>query len=449
MPSISSGLPSPQSSPESTSEDKATSSRVCILSHRPETAEGLYIDGPDDDVEPLEGYHDKGYHPVKIGDCFGPSGQYCVQHKLGHGGFATVWLCRDTQHGRYVAVKVMIAEVTSDKIPDLALSQLDLDVPGAEFVVTPLDHFALDGPNGTHQCLVTPLLGPRVAPDLWHHMKQDPDVMLPRLARQATQALNFLHKNKICHGDFRPANILVRLINIDHLSENELYALIGTPMAVTVRHVSGDLPTLSPKYLVLQANLAGLSAYLSDQIAVIDFGESYPFSSPPEDLGIPDHYLPPDLLLDERLAPGPAADLWALGCTLFEIRQQHSLFQATNDPDSVLAHIVRLFGKLPEKLWDKWESRRDFFDDQGRWTRSSRSFSLEEDLKRELKIFRAETSTPRSSMTTPEAQQKLLADLLYKLLRYEPDRRLTAEQALEHKWLKDSQPSTGLDIVWS
>lgn len=242
----------------------------------------------------------------------------------------------------------------------------------------------------------------------------------------------------------------MRLVSIDHLSKNELYALIGAPMAVMVRHVSGgDLPASSPKYLVLQANLAGLSAYLSDQIAVIDFGESYPFSSPPEDLGAPDHYLPPELLLDECLAPGPAADLWALGCTLFEIRQQLSLFQATNDPDSVLAHIVLLFGKLPEKWWDRWESRRDFFDDQGRWTRSSSSSSLEEDLKRELKTFGAETCTPRSSMTTPEIQQKLLADLLYKLLRYEPARRLTAEQALEHEWLKDNEPSTGFDITLS
>ncbi|UPK91051.1 hypothetical protein LCI18_001986 [Fusarium solani-melongenae] len=394
MPNTSSCPLSPESSLESKNrtgrvdrgDAPSTSSQVCILSHRPETAEGLYVDGPDDDVEPLEGYHDNGYHPVKIGDCFGPSGQYYIQHKLGHGGFATVWLCRDTQHGRYVAVKVMIAEVTPDKIPDLGLSQLDLDVPRAEFVITPLDHFALDGPNRTHQCLVTPLLGPRVAPDLWHHIKQDPDVMLPRIARQAIQALNFLHKNHICHGDFRPANILVRLINIYHLSKDELYALIGPPMAVMVRHVSGHLPTLSPKYLVLQANLAGLTA-----------------------------------------------DLWALGCTLFEIRQQLSLFPETDGPDGVLAHMVRLFRKLPEKLWDKWKSRRDFFDDQGRWNRSFSGFSLEEDLKRELKILGAETSTPRSSMTTPEVQQKLLADLLYKLLQYEPAGRLTAEQALEHK----------------
>ena len=47
-----------------------------------------------EDVENIEGYQTGGYHPVTIGDTFG--GQYKIIHKLGFGGFATVWLARDT-----------------------------------------------------------------------------------------------------------------------------------------------------------------------------------------------------------------------------------------------------------------------------------------------------------------------------------------------------------------
>lgn len=169
--------------------------------HPPATAEDVYLGGPEDDVESLEGYHEGGFHPVKIGDCFGESAQYRVLHKLGYGGYATVWLCRDTHHSRYVALKILMATVNPDTIPELEiLSQLDRSLPGAEFIAIPLEHFTFQGPNGTHQALVLPVLGPRVSPDIWRHMKTNPNITLRRLARQVTKALDFLHKNQICHG---------------------------------------------------------------------------------------------------------------------------------------------------------------------------------------------------------------------------------------------------------
>ncbi|OJI82640.1 hypothetical protein ASPTUDRAFT_123786, partial [Aspergillus tubingensis CBS 134.48] len=36
-------------------------------------------------------------------------GRYRLVHKLGHGGHSTIWLARDLQNSRYVAVKVIIA----------------------------------------------------------------------------------------------------------------------------------------------------------------------------------------------------------------------------------------------------------------------------------------------------------------------------------------------------
>lgn len=46
------------------------------------------------DQENLRRYCEGGYHPVAVGDKFNNS-RYTVAHKLGWGGFSTVWLAKD------------------------------------------------------------------------------------------------------------------------------------------------------------------------------------------------------------------------------------------------------------------------------------------------------------------------------------------------------------------
>ncbi len=44
--------------------------------------------------ESMARYRPGGFHPVTLGDAF-KAGRYKVCHKLGYGGFSTVWLARD------------------------------------------------------------------------------------------------------------------------------------------------------------------------------------------------------------------------------------------------------------------------------------------------------------------------------------------------------------------
>jgi hypothetical protein len=46
--------------------------------------------------ESLSRYQPGGYHPVHLGDTFG-NGRYKIHHKLGWGGFSTVWLAKDRE----------------------------------------------------------------------------------------------------------------------------------------------------------------------------------------------------------------------------------------------------------------------------------------------------------------------------------------------------------------
>lgn len=81
------------------------------------------------DEEDMSKYKRGGYHPVALRDTF-KYGRYEIYHKLGHGGFSTVWVARDnesvivllsiyrvlTSHRlkQWVSVKIMTAESTGE-----------------------------------------------------------------------------------------------------------------------------------------------------------------------------------------------------------------------------------------------------------------------------------------------------------------------------------------------
>ncbi|KFA69552.1 hypothetical protein S40285_09120 [Stachybotrys chlorohalonatus IBT 40285] len=197
------------------------------LEHARATSQGTYLNGINEGLKPLEEYQDGGYHPIHLGGALGASGRYLVIHKLGHGGFGAMWLCRDVRDSGYVAVKVMAGDVTPDKVPDLALTRLDQSAPGAD--IGPLR-----------------LASPTVKLD------KKPEPILRGMGYQGTLAMKLLHENGICHGNFRPANILVKLANIDDLPEDKLLSILGQPEKAYVRAKPGEgLPASSSQYLVI------------------------------------------------------------------------------------------------------------------------------------------------------------------------------------------------------
>ena len=180
--------PSPPGSPKS------------FASFGSQFVEGVFKPASYDDLEDPEQYMAGGLHPVHLGDLLGNSNQYKVIHKLGSGGFATVWLCRDLEKDVYTALKIMIADASKDDCVELKLLKKtwDMEQVGGKQIAIPRDHFWIDGPNGHHLCLVLPVLGPRVS-EIWNTFK-DPSTLSRKIAPQVVHGLQILHSHNVCHG---------------------------------------------------------------------------------------------------------------------------------------------------------------------------------------------------------------------------------------------------------
>ncbi len=154
-------------------------------------------------VENIERYRVGGYHPIQLGDQFS-HGRYQVIHKLGYGSFSTVWLARDHIDNRYVSLKVVTAaasKLNSEAKIIHRLRQGNADHPGRNFVLSSLDEFSIEGPNGRHQCLVSDVVGSSIteAKEATEHG------MLPvktarGIAAQLALGLAYIHSCDVRHG---------------------------------------------------------------------------------------------------------------------------------------------------------------------------------------------------------------------------------------------------------
>ena len=139
---------------------------------------------------------------MDIGDILGPSGGshcYTVLHKLGFGGFSTVWLTRCSRDEQYYALKILTADLPQSQGNDLNILQ-GLKDDGFEHphVVKLYESFEVSGPNGTHMCLVLPVLGP----SLDEHSVRETLAAETRykICQQIASGVAALHEKGICHG---------------------------------------------------------------------------------------------------------------------------------------------------------------------------------------------------------------------------------------------------------
>ncbi|KAK0115084.1 hypothetical protein ONS96_013554 [Cadophora gregata f. sp. sojae] len=165
-------------------------------------------------------------------------------------------------------------------------------------------------------------------------------------------------------SDFTAANILLQLANIDEWTVDEIHDRLGAPQTHALHRAAGQTGEDScPKYTVNAISMKLVDPqWLSDRIMIIDFGIAFMEDQSSIDIGTPKNYCAPEFNFESPRSI--SSDIWALGCTIFEIRTGSCLFRYRGIPtrDQILIATVKILGKLPDAWWDRWEEGRTWYD---------------------------------------------------------------------------------------
>ncbi|KAJ5613891.1 hypothetical protein N7528_007545 [Penicillium herquei] len=362
------------------------------------------------------------------------AGRYHPFRKIGEGPFSTVWLARDTERGRYVAIKIGLTWLVESQKDEVSLMKMLRSRPvnghpGQNHVVELLDDFVHDGPNGSHVCIVTKPLGREVEMALSDFDLDSPAPYLfcRTISIQALQALDYLHQQGVMHGDLHPGNILLALnYDIDNQTEAEIKAKNQRGNEL---NDPDDPYTLDDQTIISTENPSNV------HVVLVDFGASTtPENAPSNKFAYPIPYRAPEVVMDVEPITAKA-DIWALGCVIFRIITGIPLFAPEcwgNTDEANLEQIVGFverLGPVPDSLRTAWlDSDRHLTPDgllKNPYPENERELPLEEAI-REFKPPGMEAD-----------ELTAFIDFMSLIFRFEPAERSSTEDLLQHRWVQE------------
>jgi protein kinase-like protein len=195
-------------------------------------------------------YYDRGlYYPICIVDVLVQ--RYRIEHKLGHGGFSTVWLARDIREEKDVALKIMIPGNAGEDEYNMQTEIIRALQDTSNFL-TYLETFFLPGRHRDHRVLVFPVRGPNIRYCLEEMPEQLPVATRMSAARQLLKALERLHSAGIVHQgelttaccslnvhanystDLNNGNVMWDIASLDNYNTKTKYKYLGRPKKIAL-----------------------------------------------------------------------------------------------------------------------------------------------------------------------------------------------------------------------
>ena len=226
----------------------------------------------------------------RLGDALGD--RYVVESELGRGGMATVFLARDVKHDRAVAIKVLHPDLSAS----IGAERFEREIRLAAKLQHPhiLGLYDSGAADGLLYYVMPYVKGESLRDRL------DREKMLPvddaiRIALEVCSALGHAHEQGIIHRDIKPENILLS-------GDHALVADFGIARAAT---------EFGQQKLTQTGMSVGTPVYMAPEQSTGD-------------------------------AVGPTADLYSLGCMLYEMLAGEPPFTGPNAMAIMARHLMEV-----------------------------------------------------------------------------------------------------------
>uniref|UniRef100_A0A7S3VIQ8 Protein kinase domain-containing protein n=2 Tax=Dunaliella tertiolecta TaxID=3047 RepID=A0A7S3VIQ8_DUNTE len=388
------------------SSEEEAPKRVCRPGIPPATSTTAF-QVPDRPSPPLRADDKEGHYVYQLGENL--SSRYKILSKMGEGTFGRVLECWDRKHKDYVAIKIVR---NIDKYRHAAMIELEVlntlernDPDGNKNCVALREWFDYRG----HVCMVFEKLGP----SLFDFMRKNeyrpfPIDLVQEFSKQLIQAVAYLHDLHLVHTDLKPENILLMSLNYCRSSS-------GSGTSSTSRVVPS-----------------------SSAIKVIDFGSSTFEEQYHSSIVSTRHYRAPEIIMG--MGWSYPCDMWSLGCIIVELLTGDALFQ-THENLEHLAMMEQVLGPIPEAMVERSNkaASKCFVENRLHWPDGAPS-------KKSVKAVKKMSNLRRLILNNGDASAvphiDSLVDLLSGMLRYEPEQRMTAQEALHHPFLQQRLASS-------
>lgn len=311
---------------------------------------------------------------------------------MGEGTFGKVVEAWDKKRRQLVAIKIIRNNPKYRKAASIEMNILeDIEAQEAKIGDSGCIHLRGYFEHRNHVCMVFKKYGLSV----FDFMKQNKYRGFRYnhtidLAYQLIYSVAYLHDMSLIHTDLKPENILFAnsetLPTYDHTGRERSYRL---PASTAIKLIDFGSATYERDY---HSSVVSTRHYRAPEV-ILGLGWSFP------------------------------CDIWSIGCILIELLTGEAVFQ-THDNVEHLAMMEKLLGKIPSAMALTSDSHaKKYFDDSGklRWPELAQS-------KSSVKNVNAV-----SSITAMFAEDKaLLVDLVKQMLVFEPEKRITAREALRH-----------------
>ncbi|ORE19103.1 kinase-like protein [Rhizopus microsporus] len=302
---------------------------------------------------------------------------------MGQGTFGQVVQCRELSTNNLVAVKVIKRHRAFTAQGEKEINTLKMLNDHSRYKDKYLqlrDHFVFRG----HICLVFELL----SVSLHKVLKQKPrlsilDIKL--ISVRILETLASLADLHIIHTDLKPDNILLK-------SPDDLH-----------------------------------------DVKLIDYGSACLETDRPTNYHIQTaFYRSPEVII--KAPYHCAVDMWSFGCFVAELYLEKPLFPSGNE--LILLHMMAktLQSLPPDHMLHKGEKSQKFFHIKGTQSDVTKLREIGAHDISAASLDERITGHPRSDDDTEE-DQKWLLDFLKKILVYDPDKRYTPRQALQHPFI--------------